>query len=136
MYLSKRASIPAGKAWLIRVAAVLTALVVCGGVAFLLLGIPLPEPVLKPVRQVAAATTPVALIILGASFKMGSSREALHQLIACVSARLLIVPALMLSLAVALGFRGVDLVTLVAIFATPCAVASFAMAQQIWPATA
>ncbi len=101
------------------------------GVAFLLLGIPLPEPVLKPVRQVAAATTPVALIILGASFKMGSSREALHQLIACVSARLLIVPALMLSLAVALGFRGVDLVTLVAIFATPCAVASFAMAQQM-----
>ena len=101
------------------------------GVAFLLLDIPIPEPILKPVRQVASATTPVALIILGASFKLGSSREALKQLVACVGARLLVVPGIMLSLAVALGFRGVDLVTLLAIFATPCAVASFAMAQQM-----
>ena len=37
----------------------------------------------------------------------------------------------MLGLAVYLGFRGIDLVTLVAIFATPCEVASFAMAQQM-----
>ena len=37
----------------------------------------------------------------------------------------------MLGLAAWLGFRGVDFVTLIAIFATPCAVASFAMAQQM-----
>ena len=30
-----------------------------------------------------------------------------------------------------MGFRGVDFVTLLCIFATPCAVASFAMAQQL-----
>lgn len=37
MYLSKRASIPTWKAWLIRVAAVILALIICGGVAFLLI---------------------------------------------------------------------------------------------------
>lgn len=37
MYLSKRASIPIWKAWLIRVAAVILALIICGGVAFLLI---------------------------------------------------------------------------------------------------
>ena len=37
----------------------------------------------------------------------------------------------MLPLAVMLGFRGVELVTLIAVFATPCAVAGFAMAQQM-----
>ena len=37
----------------------------------------------------------------------------------------------MLSAADLLGFRGVDFVTLVSIFCTPCAVASFAMAQQM-----
>ena len=37
MYLSKRASIPTWKAWLIRIAAVILALVICGGVAFLLI---------------------------------------------------------------------------------------------------
>lgn len=101
------------------------------GVAFLLSGVPIPEPVLKPIRQVAAATTPVALIILGASFTFGSSGRHLPQLVACVFSRLILVPGIMLSLAVYLGFRGVDLVTLLAIFATPCAVASFAMAQQM-----
>lgn len=103
---------------------------ILGGV-FLLLGIPVPEPVLKPIRQVAAATTPVALIILGASFRGGSYHMHLKQLVACVLGRLILVPAAMVGLAIYLGFRGVELVTLLAIFATPCAVASFAMAQQM-----
>lgn len=101
------------------------------GAAFLILGIPIPKPVLKPIGQVAAATTPVALIILGASFKGGSFHNHLPQLVGCVLARLLIVPTIMLGLAIFLGFRGIELVTLVAIFATPCAVAGFAMAQQM-----
>ena len=46
-------------------------------------------------------------------------------------ARLVIVPAVALSLAIYLGFRDIELVTLLAIFASPCAVASFAMAQQM-----
>lgn len=100
-------------------------------VVFRLLDIPVPRPILKPIGQVAAATTPVALIILGASFKGGSFHAHLPQLIACTLSRLLLVPGVMLGLAVYLGFRGIDLVTLVAIFATPCAVASFAMAQQM-----
>ena len=46
-------------------------------------------------------------------------------------AQLIIVPTIMLSLAIFLGFRGIELVTLMAIFATPCAVAGYAMAQQM-----
>ena len=91
----------------------------------------LPGPVLKPLGEVAAATTPVALIILGASFRLGTTAEHRWELIFCTTARLLIAPAIMLTLAAFLGFRGVDFVTLIAIFATPCAVASFAMAQQM-----
>lgn len=100
-------------------------------VVFLLLGIPVPKPVLKPIGQVAAATTPVALIILGASFKGGSFHAHLPQLIACVASRLIVVPGIMLGIAIWLGFRGIELITLLAIFASPCAVASFAMAQQM-----
>lgn len=93
--------------------------------------LPIPMPVLKPVAQIAAATTPVALIILGASFHGGSYHTHLPQLIFSVASRLVLVPAVVLVCAVALGFRGVELVTLIAIFATPCAVAGFAMAQQM-----
>ena len=96
-----------------------------------LVELPIPAPVLKPVAQIAAATTPVALIILGASFHGGSYHAHLRQLIFSVASRLIIVPAIVLSLAIILGFRGVELVTLVAVFATPCAVAGFAMAQQM-----
>ena len=96
-----------------------------------LVQLPIPAPVLKPVAQIAAATTPVALIILGASFHGGSYHTHLRQLIFSVASRLIIVPALVLPLAIALGFRDVELVTLVAVFATPCAVAGFAMAQQM-----
>ncbi len=101
------------------------------GAACLLLGIYIPKPVLKPIGQIASATTPVALIILGASFRLGSTMEHRPQLISCILARLILVPGILLSIAIALGFRGIDFVTLISIFATPCAVASFAMAQQM-----
>ena len=42
------------------------------------------------------------------------------------------VPAVMLTVAAyVFDFRGVEFVTLIAIFAAPCAVVSFAMAQQM-----
>ena len=101
------------------------------GAFCLVAGIHIPKPVLKPIGQIAAATTPVALIILGASFRFGSTHEHKKQLTGSVIGRLIIVPAVMLSIAIALGFRGIDFVTLIAIFGTPCAVVSFAMAQQM-----
>ena len=107
---------------------------ILGGLAGALLlnfGVHVPAPILKPIGQISAATTPVALIILGASFKFGSTHEHRRQLFACVFGRLILVPSIMLSVAILLGFRGIDFVTLIAIFGTPCAVVSFAMAQQM-----
>lgn len=102
------------------------------GATLLILGVEVPKPILKPIGQIAAATTPVALIILGASFKLGSTHEHRKQLIGALFGRLILVPAVMLSIAAfVFGFRGIEFVTLVAIFASPCAVVSFAMAQQM-----
>ena len=101
------------------------------GAALLISGIKIPAPILKPFGQISAATTPVALIILGASFKFGSTHEHRKQLLGCIFGRLILVPAVMLSIALLLGFRGIEFVTLIAIFGTPCAVVSFAMAQQM-----
>jgi predicted permease len=42
-----------------------------------------------------------------------------------------IAPAVILTAAGLLGFRGAEFVTLIAITTTPCAVASFTMAQQM-----
>ena len=113
---------------------IITTPMIMGAIAatiFLILGVHIPAPVLKPIGQISSATTPVALIILGASFKFNSVHEHFKQLVTCISARLVIVPAIMLTLAIILGFRDIEFVTLIAIFGSPCAVVSFAMAQQM-----
>lgn len=102
------------------------------GTTLLILGVEIPKPILKPIGQISAATTPVALIILGASFKFGSTHEHRRQLLGAIFGRLILVPAVMLfTAAYVFGFSGIDFVTLIAIFGTPCAVVSFAMAQQM-----
>lgn len=101
------------------------------GAAFMLLGITLPEPVLKPIRQISFCTSPVALIILGASFRFGEISKEKRNLLIVVLGRLIVIPALVLGAGCLMGFRGVEFATLICIFATPCAVASFAMAQQL-----
>jgi len=101
------------------------------GLFFLITGISVPEPLLKPVRQIAYCTSPVALLILGASFRFGTVSQEKRNLAILVLGRLLVIPALVMGTAYYMGFRGVDFVTILCIFATPCAVASFAMAQQL-----
>ena len=107
---------------------------ILGGIAggiFMLLSVPIPEPILKPIRQVAFATTPIALIVLGASFSLKSYHEHIKELTATVLSRLVVVPAVIMSLAIYLGYRDAELLTLLSVFATPTAIASFAMAQQM-----
>ena len=53
------------------------------------------------------------------------------KLIGDVIGRLAVVPAIGLTVGILLGFRNVELVTLIAIFASPSAVSSFPMAQQM-----
>ena len=102
------------------------------GATLLILGVEVPKPVLKPIGQISAATTPVALIILGASFKLGSTHEHRRQLLGAVFGRLFLVPAIILSTAAfVFDFRGIEFVTILATFSSPCAVVSFAMAQQM-----
>ena len=101
------------------------------GVLFLALGIRLPEILEKPVRDLGKAASPLMLFLLGAffSFKiLGGSSTYLAEV--CLG-RLVIIPALVLSCAAALGFRGIELISLLAVFASPTAVASFTMAEQM-----
>ena len=54
-----------------------------------------------------------------------------RNLIICVLGRLVIVPGIVLALAALIGIRGVPFVTLIAVFASPTAVSSFTMAEQM-----
>ena len=101
------------------------------GILFLALGIRLPDFLEKPVRDIGKAASPLMLFLLGAFFHFRLDRAVLRRALAVCAGRLLVIPALVLGCAAALGFRGIELITLLAVFASPTAVASFTMAEQL-----
>ena len=101
------------------------------GILAVALNIKLPDFAENTVGMLANAATPMALLILGASFNINSVERVKRNLIICLTGRLIVVPAIALTCGALAGFRGVALVTLVAIFASPTAVSSFTMAQQM-----
>lgn len=54
-----------------------------------------------------------------------------RSLAACLLGRLVVVPALMLTLAALLGLRNGEFAIILAVFAAPAATSSFTMAQQL-----
>ncbi len=101
------------------------------GAVFLFAGLTLPDPVALAVRQMGQAASPLLLFLLGAFFRVGNVRNHIPELLAACLGRLVIVPGLMLTVAALLGFRGVEFVTLMALFASSTAGNSFVMAQQM-----
>ena len=81
--------------------------------------------------DIAGAATPIALMVLGASVTFKSIKNCRRNLVICITARLVAVPALCLTTASLLGFRGIDFVSLIGLFCSPCAVSSFTMSQQM-----
>ncbi|MCR5176740.1 MAG: AEC family transporter [Anaerovibrio sp.] len=101
------------------------------GIIFNLCQITIPASILKPIFQIGSATTPLALILLGASFTVSSVLRNKMSIFLCTAARLIIVPSIILPIAVWLGYRDIELVSIMTVFASPCAVVGFTMAQQM-----
>lgn len=101
------------------------------GMLFLVTGLQLPTVLEKTMVDLSKVTTPLALVILGASFTFSSVRGNVLNVCIGVIGKLIISPLIFLSIAIALGFRGVDLGILLAVFGAPTAVASFSMAKQM-----
>ena len=94
-------------------------------------GLRLPAVINSTVDKLAAVASPLALFALGASLKPGKVAGNLKALVAGVGGRLLIVPAVTLTIAYFLGWRGPEFATLMIVFASPTAVSSFTMAEQM-----
>ena len=101
------------------------------GIVFLLLGIKLPNVIEKSVKDISSVATPLAIIALGAEFEYKTIKESSKELLITVSAKLIIIPFIMLLIATLLGFRGEALACILVVFGTPIAVSSFSMVQQM-----
>ena len=101
------------------------------GIVLLVMGVKLPDTLDKTLSDLAKTSTPLALVILGAEFNFKSVKNCLRPLIIGVAGRLVIVPAIFITIAALLGFRGEELISLMIMLAAPPAVSSFTMAQQM-----
>lgn len=101
------------------------------GIFVKLVGVTLPDILQQTLSAMSDATTPITLILLGASFEVKRVRDRKRSLVVVVLSRLLIVPAICLSVAALLGFRGVDFVSLLVMMAAPAAVSSYTMAESM-----
>ncbi len=93
--------------------------------------ITLPKPVLTSVGYLANIATGFMLFVMGASLRPSAIRGNLKYLSVAVAVRLVVGPAVMLAAAYLLGFRGTIFATLLILFATPTALSSYPMAQQM-----
>ena len=99
------------------------------GVALVLLDIRFPAVIENATEQLADIATPYLLFLLGGSFRFRIQID--KALVSCLVGRLLVVPAIVLGIAAVCGFRNEEFAILLAVFASPAAVSSFPMAQQL-----
>ena len=92
------------------------------------------DAIYKVLGYLAAIATPLALLILGAQFEFSAVRELKREIIFGTVMRNFFVPALGIGVAYLLfreSFNGAHFAAFVAMFGTPVAVSSVAMAQEM-----
>ena len=100
------------------------------GMLYTLCGIQFPTFLDATLSDLAGITIPLALLILGADLDLNLETTSVKLLVTAVIGKVLIVPLLFLPPAIALGFRGQALASLLAMYASPAAVSGYIMAQN------
>lgn len=99
------------------------------GISCNLLRITLPPVLLNPIRSIANIATPLALICLGAFCKWDSVLKLLKPALAASLVKLFVIPCFSLTLGYLCGYRGLQLLGLLIVFASPSAVSTFSIAE-------
>ena len=104
---------------------------IVAGMVWNVLGLPMPVFFSKSVNYIATTATPLALLVLGATFK---GREALSKIgptIAATFLKLVAIPAAIFPFAIHMGFRGSELVAIMIMLASPTTVTCYIMAKNM-----
>lgn len=101
------------------------------GIVLMLLGNPVPQFLDDALLDLGKIATPLALFILGASFRLDALRGNGRTIAWVTAGKLVLVPLVVLAIAIAAGYRDQALASLLIAFGGPVAVSSFTMAQQM-----
>ena len=110
---------------------------IIGGVSGLLfsllrnsIGFEIPVMIDTTLVNIKSIATPFAFLILGGDLKFGNMLRNVKFSIFSVLGKIVIIPAIMITISAFLGFNKLEMAILIAVFATPNAVSSYAMARN------
>lgn len=101
------------------------------GILSILLKIKLPTPIENSIYDISKIATPLALILLGASFNFKEIHGYKKQILIGVIGKLIVVPLIFIPISVLVGFGDVRLVALVIMLGAPTAVSTYTVAGQM-----
>ena len=91
----------------------------------------LPAICTKTLDNLSAIATPLSLIVIGASFEGKKAIAKIKPTAVCCAVKLIIMPAVFLSAAILLGFRGQALLALVIMLGSPTTPSCYIMAKNM-----
>lgn len=101
------------------------------GMVWSLLSLPYPAILSKSVGYMANTATPLALLVLGATFKGKEALKKIGPTLGATALKLLLIPAAIFPVAISLGFRGSELVAIMIMLASPTTVTCYIMAKNM-----
>ena len=94
------------------------------------IGFEIPTMLDTTLFNIKSIATPLAFLILGGDLKFGSMLRNVKYSAFSVLGKTVLIPAVMLPISALLGFDSLEMAILLAVFATPNAVSSYAMARN------
>ena len=104
--------------------------VLCG-LVFNLIGWHLPAIPYKSISYIANTATPIALLVVGASFEGRKALKEIRPSFMAALIKLIIIPAVFFPFAILFGFRGSELVAILIMLGSPTTVSCYTMAKNL-----
>lgn len=104
---------------------------ILAGLPFALLRVKVPTMLDSALSSIGATATPIALLVVGASFSGGEALKRWKGAAVSSLVKLFLLPGIFLPLAAMLGFRNSQMIAILIMTGSPTAVASFVMAKNM-----
>lgn len=101
------------------------------GISFALLKLQLPSPIESTIKTLSSLTTPLALMVLGGTTKLSSIKKNAKYLIPSLTFKMVLLPEITLIVGTMVQLSSIELFVYFILFATPVAVGSYSMAQNM-----
>lgn len=104
---------------------------ILAGMPLALLKWSLPAMLTGALNMVGGTASPIALLVVGASFSGAAAKSRLKSATVSAMIKLWVLPAIFLPLAAMLGFKGSEMIAILIMTGSPTTVASFVMAKTM-----